>query len=230
MEVIYDDNQIVVVIKPQNMPTQADESGDEDALSAVKKFVKEKYQKAGDAFVGLVHRLDRPTGGVLVFARNSKSASRLSAQMQKNEVEKTYFAVVKGKPKKPRARLENWLKKDTAYNKVSICGMAETDAKHAVLEYEVIATKNDLSLLKIRLETGRSHQIRVQLAGIGNPIFGDAKYGASDLPNASTKNLALWASGLEFRHPTLDQVMIFRVNPPQETYPFSLFDFSEIKF
>ncbi|MBR2053184.1 MAG: RNA pseudouridine synthase [Clostridia bacterium] len=230
MEVIYDDNQIVVIIKPQNMPTQADASGDEDALSAVKQFVKEKYQKPGEAFIGLVHRLDRPTGGVLVFARNSKAASRLSAQMQNNEVEKTYFAVVKGKPKKPKARLENWLKKDPVSNKVTICGMAETDARFAALEYEVIETKNDLSLLKIHLETGRSHQIRVQLAGIGNPIYGDAKYGAPDVPNASTKNLALWAAGLEFRHPTQDQVMVFKVSPPEENYPFSLFDYKNIKF
>lgn len=230
MKIIYEDNQIVVVIKPQNIPTQADESGDGDLLNEVKAYIKEKYNKAGEAFIGLVHRLDRPTGGVLVFARNSKSASRLSAQMQNGDIEKTYFTVVKGKLKKSVGRLENYLKKDHVANKVAIATMSEKDARHAVLEYEVVAEKDDLSLLKIRLETGRSHQIRVQLAGIGNPIYGDAKYGAPEGKNASTTNLALWAAGLEFRHPTLDQTMVFKVNPPEENYPFSLFDFSKIKY
>lgn len=229
MKVIYDDNQIVVVIKPQNIPTQADESGDEDLLTKVKNFVKEKYNKAGEAFIGLVHRLDRPTGGVLVFARNSKSASRLSAQMKNGDIEKTYFAVVKGHLKKPKARLEHYLVKDHAQNKVSLATMGQKDARLAVLDYEVLAEKDGLSLLKVRLETGRSHQIRVQLAAIGNPIYGDGKYGAPD-GQKQTVNLALWAAGLEFKHPTLDQTMVFKVCPPEGNYPFNLFDFSKIKF
>ena len=222
MKVIYDDNQIVVVIKPQNIPTQADESGDKDVLSLVKEFVKEKYNKPGEAFVGLVHRLDRPTGGVLVFARNSKSAGRLSKQMQDGDIEKVYYAVVKGHLKKPVARLEHYLVKDHAQNKVSLATMGQKDARLAVLDYEVLAEKEGLSLVKVRLETGRSHQIRVQFSEIGNPIYGDGKYGAPD-GEKQTVNLALWASGLEFKHPTLDQTMVFKVNPPEENYPFSLF-------
>lgn len=226
MEVIYEDNQIVVVIKPQNILTQGDKTGDIDLLTQVKEYVKEKYNKKGEAFIGMVQRLDRPTGGVIVFARNSKSASRLTAQMQNNEFEKTYYAVVKGVPKKPKARLENYLRKDPVNNKVTLATMAEKDARLAILEYEVIDTKDGLSLLKIRLETGRSHQIRVQLANIGCPIYGDAKYGdVGKEKNAVTTNLALWATGLEFRHPTLDQMMIFKVNPPEEKYPYSLFNF-----
>lgn len=222
MKVIYDDNQVVVAIKPPNIPTQADESGDEDMLSLIKAFVKEKYNKQGQAFIGLVQRLDRPTGGVMMFARNSKAAARLTAQIQNGDVQKTYFAVVKGTPKKPKARLENYLKKDEKNNKVAICAMTETGAKKAVLDYEVISSKNGLSLLKINLETGRTHQIRVQMAGIGCPLFGDAKYGAPENSNASTKNLALWAAELEFRHPTEDKVLVFKVNPPEKA-PWNLF-------
>lgn len=224
MEVIYEDNQIVVVVKPQNIPTQQDETEDTDMLSMVKAYVKEKYNKTGDAFIGLVHRLDRPTGGVMVFARNSKSAGRLSAQIQNGEFDKTYYAVVKGKPKKNKARLVDYLKKDEKNNIVKVCALSEKDARLAVLDYEVVASKEDLTLLKVHLETGRSHQIRVQLANIGCAIYGDAKYGNAG-ENASTKNLALWAFGLEFRHPTLNQTMVFKVNPPEDKYPFSLFDF-----
>lgn len=222
MDIIYEDNQIIVVIKPQNIPTQKDNTLDDDLLSQVKGYIKEKYNKKGEAFVGMVHRLDRPTGGVLVFARNSKSASRLSAQMQNGDIEKTYFVVVKGKLKKPKGRLEHYLKKDTVNNKVSLATMGEKDARHAVLDYEVLAFENNLSLVKVHLETGRSHQIRVQFASIGNPVYGDAKYGL-DTENKSTINLALWASGLEFKHPTKEQVMVFKVLPPEENYPFSLF-------
>lgn len=222
MEVIYDDNQVVVALKPANIPTQADNSGDEDMLSKVKAFVKEKFNKSGEAFIGLVHRLDRPTAGVMVFARNSKSASRLTAQIQNGEFQKTYYAVVKGSPKKPKDRLINYLKKDEANNKVSLCSLSEIGAKKAVLDYEVLAKHEGLSLLKINLETGRSHQIRVQLSGIGCPVFGDAKYGIDVAPNSKTTNLALWAGELEFKHPTEDKVLVFKVNPPEKS-PWNLF-------
>lgn len=224
MEVIFEDNQIVVVIKPQNIPTQKDDSKDEDMLSLVKKYIKEKYNKEGEAFIGLVHRLDRPTGGVMVFARNSKSAKRLSKQIQDGDFEKTYYAVLKGVPKKKKGRLENYLVKDEKNNKVSIATMSQKDAMYAALSYEVIDVKNDLSLVKINLETGRSHQIRVQFSAIGLPLYGDAKYGVAG-KNMITKNLALWATGLEFKHPSLDQTMVFKVNPPEDQYPFSLFKF-----
>lgn len=177
LDIIYEDNHIIVVIKPQNIPTQSDASGDKDLLSMVKEYIKEKYNKPGEAFVGLVHRLDRPTGGVVVFARNSKSASRLSAQIKNHTFEKTYFAVVRGVPRIPKTTLINYLKKDLKENRVKIVPMLEPDAKRAELSYEVLETVNQLSLVKIKLETGRAHQIRVQLANIGTPVFGDAKYG-----------------------------------------------------
>ena len=225
MEIIYEDNHIVVVIKPFNMPVQEDESKDQDLLSEIKAYIKEKYNKSGQAFIGLVHRLDRPTGGVMVFARNSKAAARLSKQFESHEVEKTYYAVVKGKLRKKKARLENYLKKEPSLNKVVLAAMAEKEAKHAVLDYEVIAEEKDLSLVKVNLETGRSHQIRVQLAGIGNPVYGDAKYGNPESKTAKTQNLALWAGELSFRHPTQDMVLTFKVNPPEDKYPFNLFKF-----
>jgi len=222
LEVVYEDNQIVVVVKPQNIPSQADASGDEDMLSLVKAYIKEKYNKPGEAFIGLVHRLDRPTGGLMVFARNSKSASRLSTQIQERVMEKTYYAIVKGVPKQTSGRLENYIKKDLRENKASIATMGEKDAKKAVLDYVVLETKNDLSLLKINLETGRGHQIRLQLSNINLPIFGDAKYGRDVAPNAKTSNLALWAGELQFKHPTEDKTMVFKANPPDKA-PWNLF-------
>lgn len=225
LDVIYEDNQIVVVIKPQNVPSQADATGDPDMLSMVKQYIKEKYNKAGEAFVGLVHRLDRPTGGIMVFARNSKSAKRLCDQIQSGEFEKTYFTVVKGKPFRQKDHLVNYIKKDIKLNKASIVTMSDNDAKKAVLDYEVLQSNEDFSLLKISLETGRSHQIRLQLANLGYPIYGDAKYGKTTEQNLQTINLALWAGELTFKHPTQDKVMVFKVNPPEEKYPYSLFNF-----
>lgn len=225
LDVIYEDNQIVVVIKPQNVPSQADITGDLDMLSMVKQYVKEKYNKEGEAFVGLVHRLDRPTGGVMVFARNSKSAKRLCDQIQSKEFEKTYFAVVKGKPFRVKDHLVNYIKKDLKTNKASIVTMSEKDAKKAVLDYEMLQSTGEFSLLKISLETGRSHQIRLQLANLGLPIYGDAKYGKIADEKLKTINLALWAGELNFKHPTQDKVMLFKVNPPEEKYPYSLFNF-----
>ena len=225
LDVIYEDNQIIVVVKPQNVPTQQDATNDPDMLSMVKEYVKEKYNKTGEAFVGLVHRLDRPTGGVMVFARNSKSASRLSAQIKDGSFEKTYLTVVKGKPRQAKNRLVDYIKKDLRENKARVVPMAEQDAKRSELEYEVLETKDELSLLKVNLQTGRGHQIRVQLANIGNSVYGDAKYGKIDkTQNLKTSNLALWATVLRFNHPTQDKVMLFKVYPPEEKAPWDKFN------
>ena len=163
IKILFEDNHILVVSKPPFMPVQADVSGDEDLLSALKRYLVEKYNKPGDAYLGLVHRLDRPTGGVMVFARNSKSAKRLCDQIQSGEFEKTYFAIVKGKPIHLKDHLVNYIKKDLKLNKASIVTMSEKDAKKAVLDYEMLQSTGEFSLLKISLETGRSHQIRLQL-------------------------------------------------------------------
>lgn len=220
-DIIFEDNHLLVVIKPQNIPVQEDESRDEDLLRKLKKFLVEKYNKPGEAYVGLVHRLDRPTGGVMVFAKTSKAAGRLCEQIKTDEFEKTYLAVVSGKPRLDRARLVNFLKKDEKNNIVKICPEFETGAKKAELDYQVLVSNDKYSLVKVHLITGRSHQIRVQMAGINCPIVGDTKYGKEE--KAKT-NLALWATTLKFNHPVSKQRLTFKVFPPQEEKPWKDFD------
>lgn len=222
LTVLYEDNHLLVVLKPQNMPTQGDESGDNDLLSLVKKYVKEKYDKPGEAFVGLVHRLDRPTGGVMVFAKTSKAASRLSEQLRDGSLEKRYLAVVVGVPRDRQARLTNYLKKDEKNNIVTVVPAAIEGAKRAELAYKVVELEPRLSLVDIKLFTGRSHQIRVQMQHIGTPVFGDVKYGGTAL--AKGHNLALWAYELRLYHPVTKQPMVFVAYPPQEKTPWNLFN------
>ena len=226
LDVLYEDNHIIVVIKPQNVPSQPDASGDKDMLTMVKEYVKEKYNKPGEAFIALVHRLDRPTGGVMVFARTTKAASRVCGQFQRAGVGKIYYAVVKGEPKIKRDYLINYIKKDLRENKASIVPRGEKGAKRAELLYETVETKSNHTLLKVELKSGRGHQIRLQLANIGHPIYGDAKYGnTKNIENAKTTNLALWAGELRFKHPTQEKMLHFKVNPPR-TGAFKLFRFT----
>lgn len=223
LTVLYEDNHLVVVVKPQNVPTQGDESGDEDLLTKVKNYVKEKYNKQGEAFIGLVHRLDRPTGGVMVFARTSKAAARLSAQIREGEFEKRYLAVTAGIPRERQARLVNNLVKDEKTNTVRTAAAAIAGSKEAVLDYKVLETAdNKLALVDVKLITGRGHQARVQLKSIGAPIFGDARYGGDTL--AKGYNLALWAYELKFRHPTTGDNLVFKVFPPVEKTPWKFFN------
>lgn len=223
VEILYEDNQILVVVKPQNMPSQEDSSKDEDLLSYLKKYIKEKYNKPGNVYLGLVHRLDRPTGGIMVFARTSKSADRLSKQIQNGDFEKTYLAVVLGKPKDKTLRLVNYLKKDEKNNIVAIVPQSEHGAKYSELIYDTVENKETVSLLKVNLKTGRSHQIRVQLSSLGYPIFGDAKYNGNKFGNS---NLALWAYKLCFTHPTTKQKMQFISFPPEDKMPWKMFKIS----
>ncbi len=220
VDVIYEDNHILVCIKPQNVPTQEDISKDKDMLTMVKEYIKEKYDKKGNVYVGLVHRLDRPTGGVMVFAKTSKSASRLCEQIKIKDFSKKYFAVVYGKPRIKSDFLVNYLKKDERRNKVQVVPKKAKDAKKAELLYNVIKTKNNLSLIDVNLYTGRSHQIRVQLANIQNPIYGDNKYGSGINKG---KNLALWAYHLSFIHPTTKQELSFTACPPTKDLPWEYF-------
>jgi 23S rRNA pseudouridine1911/1915/1917 synthase len=221
LTVLYEDNQIVVVIKPQNIPTMADESKDEDMLSLVKAYIKEKYNKPGDAFIGLVHRLDRPTGGIMVFARNSKSASRLSAAFQTHEVEKTYYAIVNGVVKQKTGHLTNYLKKDEKENIVKIVPMSENGAKKAELVYNYLEDNGKESLLEVKILTGRSHQIRLQLSNVGHSLVGDVKYGKE---KGRTSNLGLWAGKLSFVHPTTKEKMVFIASPDQSVSPWNKFN------
>ena len=207
-----------MVCKPQGVPSQPDESGDKDMLSMVKEYIKEKYNKPGNVFVGLVHRLDRPTGGVMVFAKNSKSASRLCEQIKTGEFDKTYFAVVNGTMPNAAGKLVNYLKKDERENKVSIVPKLESGAKRAELDYKVLARTDKYSLLKIKLYSGRGHQIRVQLANAKCPIVGDNKYGKGE-----QVLLNLFAVELGFVHPVSKQKMVFRAYPPEDKLAWNNF-------
>ena len=212
IDVIYEDNHLLVVRKPFNVPVQADSSGDEDLLSILKGYIKKKYNKPGNVYLGLVHRLDRPTEGIMVFARTSKAAKRLSSQICNHEFKKSYVAVICGKVYES-GRLSDKLLKDNKTNisKVSPLG------KIAILNYEFLEYKNGLSLVKIDLETGRSHQIRVQFSSRGFPLYGDYKYNTKP-----SGNLALFAYALEFTHPVTKERLKFSLDLPKR-YPFNIF-------
>lgn len=219
VDVLYEDNHIIVVIKPQNIPSQSDESGDLDMLTMIKQYIKEKYNKPGNAYVGLVHRLDRPTGGIMVFAKTSKSAKRLCEQIKTKDFQKEYLCVVCGSPKLKNSTLIDYLKKDEKTNIVKIVPQTEVGAKKAELDYNIVDIyENKYSLVEVLLKTGRSHQIRVQMSNIKTPLFGDTKYGYV----GEKSNLALWAYKLDFVHPVTKQAMHFTVCPPQQK-PWSLF-------
>ena len=219
--ILYEDNHIIVVLKPQNIPCCEDSSKDPDLLSAVREYIRVTYNKQGNVYVGLVHRLDRPTGGVMVFAKSSKAAARLSEQLKEGDFEKKYFAVLVGAPREKKAVLTDYLKKNAVNNMVYVCGPTVEGAKIAKLDYKIIEEKGDLSLADIRLHTGRSHQIRVQMSHMGTPVYGDMRYGGE---KAKKGHLSLWAYTLSFTHPVLKERMVFKVQPPKEEAPWSMFD------
>ncbi len=281
IKIIYEDNHLLVVEKPQNMLTQGDQTGDEDLLTALKEDIKERYNKPGNVFLGLVHRLDRPVGGAMIFAKTSKAASRLSDQIRTREFDKAYMAVIHGVPGKLSDTLVNYLVKDEKTNTVRVVddpemangngalspagllrpsglsgasnaagmvshssgiasmvlhssGSSDTlrlsrssgahdpseSAKKAVLDYTVKDTREGYSLVYIKLHTGRPHQIRVQFAAIGHPLYGDQKYGTS--VNKPGMQLALWSVEIGFAHPVLKEYVSFNSSPPS-TYPWNLF-------
>ena len=203
LNVLYEDNHVIVVEKPFNILSQADNTNDLDMLSIVKAYIKEKYNKPGDVYLGLVHRLDRPTGGIMVFARTSKAASRLSDSIRNGKMTKKYLAIVNGYLEEKEGILEDYLLKlennDTIVDK---------RGKYAKLSYKVLKEIDNLSLVDITLDTGRHHQIRVQFASREYPLYGDQRYGKMD-----KKQLALYAYYLSFPHPTKDEVLEFRLMP-----------------
>ena len=224
LTILYEDNHIIVVLKPQGVPTCGDESGDDSLLEAVRRYVKVTYEKPGNVYIGLIHRLDRPTGGVMVFANTSKAASRLAEQMRGGDFEKKYFAVLVGVPKEKHATLVNYLKKNPVNNMVYICPQTTDGAKMASLEYNILEEKGGYSLADIKLHTGRTHQIRVQMAGQGTPVYGDMRYGGE---NAKKGNLALWAYSLSFTHPVTKERLRFMAEPPENQLPWKVFDISK---
>ncbi len=211
LKILYEDNQIIVVEKAPNIPSQADKTGDMDMLSLVKQYIKEKYNKPGEVYIGLVHRLDRPVGGVMVFARTSKSASRLSEQARNKTLKKTYIAVVDGHFEEENGVLKDYLYKDERNNISKVVNKDKKNSKLAKLEYEILDydEKRDLSTVKIKLHTGRHHQIRVQFANLGHSLYGDQKYGV----RGKGKQIRLWAYELEFEHPVKKERMSFKSMP-----------------
>jgi 23S rRNA pseudouridine1911/1915/1917 synthase len=219
INILYEDNHLLVAEKPYGVPSQADSSGDEDMLTLCKAYIKQKYEKPGDVFLGLVHRLDRPTRGVMVFARTSKAAGRLSEQIKNGEFSKTYLTVLTAAPEEKKGELWNWLYKDESEHIARIVSEDAEGAKKAGLEFEVLGRAEGLSLVRVKLITGRFHQIRAQFANIGCAVYGDMKYGKQDIK----AELALFACGLSFLHPTKSERMEFSIKPSH--YPFNLFRF-----
>ena len=216
--VLYEDNHLLVVEKPENLPVQADASGDEDLLTVLKSYIKEKYHKPGDVYLGLVHRLDRPVGGVMVFARTSKAAARLTAQFQDRRAKKRYAAIVDGDPG-PAGACTDWLLKDESTNTTRTVPEGTPGAKRALLRYTTLARENGTALVDVELFTGRPHQIRVQLSSRGLPIVGDMRYHPHARPGTQIR---LWAYMLTVVHPTLNEPMTFWSLPPWTAYPAAI--------
>ncbi len=199
MRVVYEDNHIIIVYKESGEIVQGDKTGDTPLSDIVKDYIKEKYQKPGNVFLGVVHRLDRPVSGLVVFARTSKALSRLNEMFRNGEVHKTYWAITKNMPAIEEGRLEHWLVRNEKQNKSYAYTKEKPGAKKAVLEYKMIGRTDNYSLLEVRLLTGRHHQIRCQLAAMGCPIKGDLKYGAQrSNPDGS---ISLLSHRVEFVHP-----------------------------
>lgn len=217
LKVIYEDNHIIVVEKTPNIPSQSDKTGDEDMLTIIKQYIKEKYNKPGNVYLGLVHRLDRPVGGVMVFAKTSKAASRLSEQVRNKTFKKEYLTIVDGKVEKEKDALEDYLLKNEKNNMSKVVKEGTKNSKYAKLDYEVLKYNEEinLSLLKILLHTGRHHQIRVQLANFGHSICGDQKYGT----RGRGKQISLWAYKLTIEHPITKEEMSF-TDLPEEVGPW----------
>ncbi len=211
LKVLYEDNHIIVVEKPVNIPSQADKTGDVDLLTIVKQYIKEKYNKPGEVYLGLVHRLDRPTGGVMVFARTSKSASRLSEQIRNKTMHKKYLCIVDGKMENQTGSMRDFLLKNERTNTSKVVKEGAKNAKEAILDYEVVKYNEEInmSVVKVNLHTGRHHQIRVQFASRGHSLSGDQKYGT----RGRGKQLALWAHSLSFIHPTTKEELTFEDYP-----------------
>ncbi|MBY0370162.1 RluA family pseudouridine synthase [bacterium] len=212
LEVLYEDNHLIAVNKPVGLLIQGDASGEPTLLDAVRHYLKSKYFKPGKVYLGLIHRLDRPVGGVVVLARTSKGAARLSEQFRTHTVEKTYHALVEGEPDAPAGRVEHYLQESGVGQPVQVHADPAPDRKKAVLEYEVLRAGKSFSLLRIRLETGRKHQIRAQMAALGHPLAGDRKYGAT--LGFNRDGIGLIASSLEFDHATKPEERI-RVELPR---------------
>ena len=216
MTVLYEDNHIIAVNKTCNEIVQGDKTGDTPLSETVKAYIKAKYNKSGEVFLGVTHRLDRPTSGVVLFARTSKALTRLNEMFKSHEqIKKTYWAIVQGAPKMPEARLENWLVRNEKLNKSFIAKPGAQNAKQAILDYKTLVRGDNYSLLEIDLETGRHHQIRCQLAAIGCPVKGDLKYGAKR--SNPDGGICLHARKIEFIHPVSKENICITAPVPNDS-------------
>mgnify|MGYP000922541456 CR=1 FL=1 len=223
--VIFEDNHLLVVTKPPNILSQRDKTGNADILTILKTKIKVRDNKPGNVFLGLVHRLDRPVGGVMIFAKTSKSAARISEQIRKREFKKTYMAIVHGKTLKEKDTLVHYLLKDNRTNTVKVVDRGAKGAKEAVLDYETIDKADGYSLVKINLHTGRPHQVRVQFSAIGHPLYGDQRYGFK--VNKPGQQIALWSHNITCQHPIFKKEISF-TSFPGELGPWNLFPINKL--
>lgn len=221
IEILYEDNHLLAISKPKGLLSQEDYSGDPDVLTLCKAYLKKKYNKPGNVFLGLLHRLDRPVSGVMLLAKTSKAASRISEQIRKRIVKKRYLAIIEGEPGK-QGVLIHYLVKNHKTNIVQVVSENTRNAKKAELMYRTLKTNDGLSLIQVSLITGRAHQIRVQFAEVGTPLWGDQKYG-----KRVESEIALHAYQFELNHPTLKKTQMFQSNPP-ESHPWNQFDIPKL--
>ena len=214
MEVLYEDNHIIAVNKSNAEIVQGDKTGDEALSDKVKAYIKKKYNKPGDVYLGVVHRIDRPVSGVVIFARTSKAATRLSKMFLEKQIKKTYWAIVKNLPEQDSARLVHYMIKNQEKNRSAAYDTPRKNAKEAILNYKHISSSVNYHLLEVDLETGRHHQIRCQLAKIGCPIRGDLKYGATRSNKGGGINLH--ALKIEFEHPVKKEPMVIEAPVPTD--------------
>lgn len=226
LSVLYEDNHLLAVVKPPGILSQADDTGESDMVTLLKQDLKIRYNKPGNVFVGLVHRLDRPVGGAMLFAKTSKGASRLSESVRSRAFDKIYIAVVHGSPAPRAGRLRHYLRKDSTRNVVSVHNHEVSEAKEAILDYAVVATRNQYSLIAVRLLTGRPHQIRAQMAAVGCPLLFDRKYGAP-APDGE-RDIALWSASIGVAHPVTKEWITFQSLPPQ-TEPWTHWSEEELR-
>ena len=212
--ILYEDNHLLAINKPAGELVQGDETGDEPLVETCKKYIKEKYHKPGEVFLGVVHRLDRPVSGVVVFARTSKALERMNEQFRGRETKKTYWTIVKNKPQQESGTLVHWLVKNEKNNKVTAFVRENKDGQRSELSYRLLKLQSGFYLLEVTPITGRSHQIRVQLASMGCPIVGDVKYGY-DTPNAD-KSICLHARQLTFLHPVKKETISLEAALPKQ--------------
>ena len=213
INIVYEDNHVIVAVKPPNMLSQADKTKDADILSMVKEYIKVKYNKPGNVFCGVTHRLDRPVSGLVVFAKTSKALSRLNDMFRLGEVKKTYWAIVKDRPKELEGELTHWMVRNEKQNKSYAYDKERPNSKKAILRYKLIGHSQNYHLLEVDLQTGRHHQIRCQLAKMGCPIKGDLKYGSPrSNPDGS---ICLHARRVTFVHPVSKEVIDITAPLPQ---------------